>query len=879
MASRIVLIDGNSLIHRAYHALPPLTTASGQPTNAAFGFVQMVLLLLQSEQPDVAVLALDTPGPTFRDNLYGEYKAHRPPMEEALVSQLGIIRELAEAMGLRCVELPGYEADDIIGTLAREGSEAGRDVLVVSGDRDVLQLVNDHTRVMATLRGIRDTKTYDPAAVREEYGLPPAAIADLKGLAGDTSDNIPGVPKVGPKTATDLLIRFGTVEELYAQLEAVDKPTLRERLREHEALARLSKELATIDTRAPLPADLLAETWPGLDVELLRRMLGSLEFTSLLDRLPAAISQPPRAEVAVTPEAIAALCRRAIEAGHVGVAVVVEGDQAAGVALAVGTGQMAYCEVASAPEAVGLFACTEPTAPSCVVELLASTTVQKVGHDLKGAARALAGRELALDGFGFDTAVAQYLIAPHRGDPGVAALAAQYLGESLAAAPGESEQPLSAAAAQAAATAEAVLRLQDPLTEQLAALEQRRLFEQVEMPLTHVLRDMERVGIGVDCGKLDEIGDKLAGLMLEHSERVFKLAGERFNLDSPKQLAQVLFEKLALPRGRRTKTGWSTDADVLEELAVEHDVVARVLEYRESAKLKSTYVDGLSRLVGPDGRVRTTFEQTVAATGRLSSRNPNLQNIPIRTEWGREIRSCFVAQGPGRVLLSADYSQIELRIMAHLSREESLLESFRAGEDIHRRTAAAIFGLSPEAVGSDQRRVAKTVNYAVTYGMGATALARQLGVPRAQAQQFIESYFRSLPRVKQYLEDVVTTARDQGWVGTLLGRRRPVPDVRSGNPGARAYAERAAANTPLQGSAADIIKVAMVELARRLPGVSPASRLLLQVHDELVLELHETDVAVVAGLVREVMQDAVVLDVPLVVEPKVGVNWRDMQAV
>jgi DNA polymerase-1 len=502
-------------------------------------------------------------------------------------------------------------------------------------------------------------------------------------------------------------------------------------------------------------------------------------------------------------------------------------------------------------------------------KLLADRVVSKVGHDLKGQARLLHPLGLTVEGFGFDTDVAAYLIAPHRSDRDLPALMAQHFGESLP------EEP----ARRAAAAARAVLRLRPILTEQLQAIGERDLFDQVEMPLAAILGHMERTGIAVDLARLDEIGDRLNGMMLAVSQRAYHLAGTEFNLDSPKQVAQVLFERLQLPRGRRTKTGWSTNADVLEELAPDHEIVALILQYREYAKLRSTYVEALRRLVSPiDGRVHTTFEQTVTATGRLSSRNPNLQNIPIRTDAGREIRSCFVAQGDGNVLLSADYSQIELRIMAHFSQEPRLLEAFRSGQDIHARTASEVFGVPLDAVTADMRRTAKTINYAVIYGMGAQALARQLGVKRTQAQEFIDRYFARLPGVREFLTQTVERAKANGFVTTLFGRRRPMPDLHASDPRTRAYAERAAANAPLQGTAADIIKIAMVRLAERLASW-PTCRLLLQVHDELVFELPEDLVPQVAPVVREVMCGAARLDVPLEVEPKAGPNWRDMEPV
>ncbi len=870
MAPKTLLVDGNSLIHRAYHAIPHLSTTAGQPTNAAFGFVQMLLALLDAERPAVAILALDPPGRTFRHDLDEQYKAQRAPMEEELVSQLGMIRELAEALGLAIVEVAGYEADDVIGTLARLAEQRGDDVLVVSGDRDLLQLVSPHVHVLATIKGIKQTRTYDAAAVHEEFGVAPAAVVELKGLAGDTSDNIPGVPQVGPKTARDLIVRFGSIDELYRRLAEVDSPTLRSRLAEHEAAARLSRRLAEIHRDAPVDEASLAVAWRGPDAQRLRRLLAELEFTSLLNRIPVpdagtgASDLPPAAAPALGDDLGTAT------GDAVGLAVVVEHERAVGLAIATAESPGGYLALPAGTGQTGLFAeVGDAAVPDHVRTALEDPAVPKVGHDLKRAAHALQAAGIALAGFAFDTAVAAYLLAPHRADRTLDTLMAQHFGETL---------PADDSAARAAAEADAVLRLRDPLRLALTAIDERDLFETLEMPLVAILRDMEAAGIAVDVRRLDEAGDKLAGMLADLRERVHTLAGEPFNLDSPKQVAQVLFEKLGLPSGRKTKSGWSTGAEVLEELAADHQIVALIVQYREYAKLKSTYVDSLLRLVSPaDGRVHTTFEQTVAATGRLSSRSPNLQNIPVRTDWGREVRSCFVAQGAGQVLLAADYSQIELRILAHLSHDERLLTAFRAGQDIHAATAAAIFEVALDEVQPAMRRTAKTVNYAVLYGMGATALARQLGIRRPAAQEFIDHYFERLPGVRAYMDQVVARARHDGYVTTLFGRRRPIPELRTGNARARASAERAAANAPLQGAAADIIKRAMVRLAREMGALAPHCRMLLQVHDELVFELAQEDVTAVASLVREVMEGAGTLEVPLVVDLQVGTNWRDMQ--
>ncbi len=876
MPSTILLIDGNSLVHRAYHALSPLSTTAGQPTNAAYGFLQMLLTLLAEQQPDAVVLALDARGPTFRHEISPEYKAHRPPMEEDLASQFPIVRDLADALNIPIVEEQGYEADDLIGALATRAERAGRQVMIVTGDRDLCQLVTPAIEVIAPVKGMSQIKFYDAAAVREEFGVDPPRIIDLKGLAGDSSDNIPGVPGVGPKTAQKLLDQFGSLEAVFDRIDEVAGDKLRENLREHEDEARLSKRLATIYHEAPVDQGLIDRDWPGPDSEKLRRLLGSLEFTSLLDRLPVLDEPLPEAERVDASSDAPEVCSRAAQRGEVGVAVALSGEVPLGIALCVQGEQATFVEIPRPEDQGRLFGDGTPELLGCVRDLLADASVRKIGHDLKATSRALDAAGIDLNGFEFDTAVAAYLVAPHRGAPDLDALAAQHLGEGLPRGDGAGEEGLSAHSSRALAAADIALRLREPLEADLDRVEARGLFDEIEMPLVPVLRDMERAGIGVDPERLDEIGDKLSGMMTELAHRIYGIAGAEFNLGSPKQIGEVLFGRMGLPHGRKTKTGWATGAEVLETLAEEHEIAALILQHREYSKLKSTYVDGIMPLITADGRLHTTLEQTVVATGRLSSRNPNLQNIPVRTEWGREIRSCFVAQGKGNVLMAADYSQIELRILAHMSGDESLVAAFQAGEDIHSRTAAAVFDVPIEQVTSDMRRVAKTVNYAVIYGMGATALARQLGIGRKEASQFIENYFARLPGVKAYMEGVVEQARIDGYVKTLFGRRRPMPDLVSRDPRAKAYAERAAANAPLQGTAADIIKIAMVRLADRLPSVSPSCRMLLQVHDDLVFELPESEVDRVAPLVREVMEGAAQMDVPLGVEPKVGANWRDM---
>ncbi|MCX7599534.1 MAG: DNA polymerase I [Armatimonadetes bacterium] len=871
MARKFLAVDGNSLLFRAFHALPSLTTTTGQPTGALLGFAEMLLNLLEQEKPDAAVVVFDARGPTFRHEQYPQYKANRPPTPPELAQQVELAHQLVGAFGMKTLEVPGVEADDVIATLARRAAAEGWQVLAVSGDRDLVQIVGPQVRLLATVRGFTDTRLYDEDRVREEFSVEPRRVAELKGLGGDSSDNIPGVPGIGPKTARKLLQQYGSLDELYKHLDEIQPPRIANLLREHRQSAELGARLATVADDVPLDAQPDDFAWPGPDWAHLRRLFAELEFSKLLPRLPEAEAVEALISVACTPEEVEELVRQA--GPQLGLAVAVLNERAVGVAFA-GRDRAVYVPLGTT-ELEGLFADTGATeAADAARRILADPAVLKTCADAKRDMTALEAAGLALDGVDFDVSLAAYMVSPHRGVRALETLAMRHLGYQL---PAAEVADAESAAQGIGRLALAAIELRPVLERELDQIGAGRLFREVEMPLIPILRAMERAGIAVDREALQRLGAELDQLTADLAHRIYELAGREFNLDSPRQLEKVLFEDLGLPRAGRTKTGYSTSAAVLEKLAQEHEIARLILEYREYAKLRSTYVEGLLRLADDQGRVHTTFEQQVVATGRLSSRNPNLQNIPIRTEWGRKIRACFVAPGPDWLLVSADYSQIELRILAHLSGEPRLISAFERDEDIHQRTAALIFDVPPEAVNSDMRRVAKTVNYAVLYGMGPVSLAEQIGVSRQQAEEFIAHYFRELPQVKNYLDRTIAEARERLWVETVFGRRRPLPDLASEDARQRAYAERAAANTPIQGTAADIMKIAMVRLADRLPQSSHYSRLLLQVHDELVLETPRDEVDTVAAIVKEVMQNAAELKVPLKADVKAGPNWRDMQ--
>jgi len=890
VAQRLVLIDGNSLIHRAYHAIPNLTTSSGRPVGAVYGFAQTVLKLLAENPPDLAAVAFDPPGKTFRHAIFPAYKANRPPTPPDLAEQFALARRLTEVCRLRSVETPGFEADDVIGALATRAAEAGLDVLIVTIDRDCLQLITDRVKVLSPSRGPLDAVLFDADEVKRTYGYTPSQVTDAKSLIGDPSDNIPGVPKVGKKTAATLLEKHGSLEEVLRHPEDVPNQAAREYVVEHPQAVLAAKHLATIRTDAPVDVSLDELKWPGFDVGELRELLTSLEFRSLVERLPAPESTKPPAACVILESAteVAAWCDGLGREREIGVRTLVGRGGLRGLALSAGAGRVAFVPgglfALPTTEARGLFDAAEPAPDPQAVSacrealgrVLGDPAVTKHGGGLKSQAALLHEIGLDLAGFGFDPELASYVLEPQRRDHSIAVTAPEMLGRGVPPLVRDREPQPDAACAWASAA----LELRTPMRQALRQAGLLRLLDEIETPLTPILLTMERAGVAVDAAKLRDLSAQMSARLSELVAEIHEHAGGPFNIDSPKQLAEVLFTRLGLPVQKRTKTGPSTDAEVLEKLEDKHPVVALIGEYRQFAKLKSTYVDALAELAQRSGgRVHTTFEQTVAATGRLSSHDPNLQNIPIRTDWGGRIRSCFVAGSPGLCLMSADYSQIELRLLAHFSLDPNLLEAFRAGEDIHTRTASEVFEVPPEQVTSDMRRQAKTVNFAVLYGMGPASLAREIGVSREEAARFIGNYFAKLPGVERYLTQTLELARAEGYTTTLLGRRRAFPELHSSSARDRAYAERAAVNSPLQGSAADIVKVAMVRLDERLRVQGVRARMLLQVHDELLLEVPQEETEAVSRWVKEVMESACELQVPLAVDVSVGENWRDLKPV
>jgi DNA polymerase-1 len=924
----LMLIDGPSLVYRGYFALPPLTMSDGTLVNAVFGFLQIVLRGMQDVKPDYAILSFDVGRPQFRFDAYPDYKKGRPGMPDDLRAQFPIVREIAQMMGIAIRELEGYEADDVIGTLSKQATAAGIDTMIVSGDLDGLQLVDDHVRLLTTRMGVAATVIYDEARVMERYGLRPDQMLDYKALKGDTSDNIPGVPGVGEKTASSLLQQFGTLDGIYEHLDEV-KGKMRDRLAEHRESAFMSREIGRILTDLPVHLDIEEARTGRYDRRAVAQRFRELEFRSLIDRLPASSIAPTgydspeaasggglqlslellggaAAAAAAGDGADAAAPRArpdpladpggAIE--HVDPTIVrsaeemaaletwLEASEPGGIGLgwAVGSGRplerTLYGVALAGADGSSFYVPCDPT--SVALERLPAWFGRddrlRIGHDLKQLLTTLASdRGLELRGTTFDTLVAGYMVNPALRAQTIDDMAATRFDAELPPKPVSPETGAEELVMARRAAAEALTSLlaRPALEQELADAALTNLFTEVEMPLVPVLARMELAGVLLDRGALTEMHDEFAAQLAGLESRIYELVGRPFNIGSPKQLEVVLFDELGLPATKRTRTGRSTDASVLEELRSQHEVVGLILEHRQVAKLKSTYVDALPTLVDGAGRLHTTYQQAVAATGRLSSTDPNLQDIPIRTTLGRRIRRAFVAP-PGKLLLGADYSQQELRILAHVSGDEGLRADFAAREDIHLAAAARVLGLGPTEVGPKERSVAKMINYGIAYGLSDFGLAERLKIPREEAHRFIEDYYVAYPGIRRYTVEMKMLARDQGFVTTLLGRRRYLPELTARNGALRSAGERMAINMPIQGTAADGMKIAMVRLDALLRERGLRSRMLLQVHDELVFETDEEELPVLASLAQEVMEGALPLDVPLEVDLKVGSDWEGM---
>lgn len=873
---KFLIIDGSSLVYRAFFALPLLQTKQGLYTNAVYGFTTMLLKVLEDEAPDYVAVAFDKSKKTFRHEEYSEYKGRREKTPQELSEQFSYVREILAALQIPVEEMAGFEADDLIGTLAVLGKKHKLTPVIVSGDADIFQLVDIPAEVIFTRRGITQVERYSEETLKSKYGLTAQQFIDYKGLKGDASDNIPGVPGVGEKTAQKLLTQFGTMAGVYEHLEDI-KGKLRTRLEENREQAFLSKHLATIVTDVPVDFVLERYERQAPQLEGLRQIFSQLEFNSLLDKLPVSESQAAEriateayrqitlAEwkelfAALTQETIVAIMPLPLDATWQ--------DELSGIAVAT-TAETIFLPLTEHRDLVEVF------------NMLLNSSFCTLTYDSKAWTNIcwqLTGKEPTAPMF--DAALAAYLLDPLENGYPPQKLAQNYLQRHLPQAPGKKETDTACESNYLCAAVRTLFDLYPVLLAKLQEFNLAALYHQLELPLATVLARMERQGVAVDQATLTALRDEFSQRIAVLEQDIFELAGEEFNLNSPKQLAVILFEKLGLPALKKTKTGYSTNAQVLEELAPHHEIVEKILQYRTLIKLLSTYLEGMAKLINPHtGRIHTTFKQTVTATGRLSSAEPNLQNIPIRLEEGRRIRRAFVPGTEGKVLLSADYSQIELRVMAHISGDQVLISSFRAEEDIHRRTASEVFDVPPVEVTRALRERAKAVNFGIIYGISDYGLSRQLGITRQEAKSYIERYFERLPGVHDYMQRIVEEAKQNGFVTTILNRRRYLPDINHRNFNKRSFAERTAMNTPIQGSAADIIKLAMLNVEQQLQPWQEQARMILQVHDDLVLEVDEDILPEVVKIVRQEMEGAIQLSVPLTIDVKVGRNWAEMQKI
>ena len=875
MMMKLMAIDGNSIVNRAFYGIRMLNAPDGTPTNAVYGFVAILLKLIAEEQPDGICVAFDLKAPTFRHEQFEGYKAQRKGMPEELVQQMPVLKKVLDAMGIYRVELAGYEADDLLGTISRRAEAEGSTCVIVTGDKDSFQLITDRTTVLhvKTRMGNTETVEYTSGRFREEYGFEPEKMVDLKALMGDSSDNIPGVPGIGEKTALDLLHQFGSLEGVYGNIQSGDiKPGVRKKLMEGEDSAKMSYTLAAIVTDVPVVFRAEDARWTGEYTPELYDVFRVLGFTKFIDKLGLKNAEASAADTSAVNWVRWDITDRdtldrALEEMSGGSAAV-------------------WCtdleEVFIAPGGERVYALRRENYSGDFDGALRdffAADINKSGHNIKAVMRSLMERGIPVRSWTFDTALAAYLLDSGAGSYDPERLAVKYCGFEIPRS-GERDGQLSllvedgARLDELAATAGALAVLAEKLASQLRELGMDKLYREIELPLCLVLAEMERDGFRADRDSLVAYGEMLSKGIEDSSGKIYALAGEEVNINSTKKLGEILFEKLGLPPVKRTKTGYSTNIEVLEKLRGRHPIIDEIIRFRQLTKLKSTYADGLLKVIAPDGRIHTTFQMTVTATGRLSSIEPNLQNIPVRQELGSELRRMFVAK-EGCVLVDADYSQIELRILAHISGDEAMGRAFADGSDIHAVTASQVFGVPLEQVTHEMRTSAKAVNFGIVYGISDFSLSQDIGVPKYVAKEYIESYFAKYSGVKRYMDSVVEQAKHDGYVTTLFGRRRYIPELKSSNYNLRSFGERAAMNTPIQGTAADIIKLAMVRVADRLKRENMRSRLILQVHDELILESPEDECEKAKALLKEEMESVVQLSVPLRADAKSGRSWFD----
>ena len=892
MDGKLVLVDGHSILNRAFFGIPDLTNSEGLHTNAVYGFLNILFKILDEEQPDYLTVAFDVHAPTFRHKMYDAYKGTRKPMADELRQQVPLMKEMLTAMGVTIVEKEGYEADDLLGTIAKQSEEQGLEVSIVSGDRDLLQLASDHIkiRIPKTKRTGTEIEDYLAKDVVEKYQVTPLQFIDVKALMGDSADNIPGVPGIGEKTATALITAYGSIENAHDHLEEIKPNRAKQNLSEHYDMAQMSKELATIEIHAPIEYSLEDAKLGNLFTEEAYLMCKRLEFKNMLSRFD--IDAPKNlAEEHFTfvtdKKQISDIFKKAKKAGHIGCCLLPgEGIITEQLSLFEQPKEQQVIEgmsIAFSEEDIYyLSAGTEVSAEELLEEIreLSGGQTKVSVMDLKETLKTL---PLPGNDRYFDASVAAYLLNPLKNDYPYEDLAKDYAGLMI---PSRTdllgkESPVKAKQAKPEAFLKYICymayipwKTRDRLLEELNNTGMQTLYDTIELPLVYTLSDMEKEGVHVDAEELKRYGEELAAQIAVLEKEIYEGAGETFNINSPKQLGHILFEKLEMPYGKKTKTGYSTAADVLEKLAVEYPLVSKILEYRQLAKLKSTYADGLANFIEEDGRIHTNFQQTVTATGRLSSTDPNLQNIPIRMELGRMIRKVLLPKD-GYVFVDADYSQIELRILAHMSGDEMLIQAYREAQDIHRMTASQVFHTPFEEVTDLQRRNAKAVNFGIVYGISSFGLSQDLSISKKEAQEYIERYFESYPKIKEFLDGCVEKAKKDGYSVTMFGRRRPLPEISSSNFMQRSFGERIAMNAPIQGTAADIIKIAMNRVHRRLIDEGLKSRLLLQVHDELLIEAAPDEVDEVKKILDEEMKGAADLSVELEIDTHTGKNWYE----
>lgn len=869
MSSKIVLIDGHSILNRAFYGLPDLTNAEGLHTNAIYGFLTIMFKLLEEEKPEYLTVAFDVHAPTFRHKMYAEYKGTRKPMADELRQQVPVIKEVLHAMGVKTIECAGLEADDLIGTLSNRCENEGMEVTVISGDRDLLQLATEHVkiRIPKTKQGKTEIEDYYAKDVEERYQVTPKEFIDLKALMGDTADNIPGVPSIGEKTATKIITQYHSIEEAHEHVDELKPPRASKALSEHWDLAVLSKELATINVKADFPYELSEAKLGNLYTEEAYIFFQKLEFKNLLSRFD--VSAPANKvedgfKIITSKSEAEKVFVQAEEASTIGAVIFKDlenvlplfADQA-------GLGGIGLC---FSKEESYCIKVEKDITGEWLLKKLADVAEKAETYAMFHLKESMEQVTIRNQANCFDVSVATYLLNPLKNNYTWEDVAREHLGLMIDE---KIDQDMKACYESYVNYASV-----EVLRQKLRDTKMDTLFRDIEMPLVFTLFDMEQNGIRVEADALKQYGDQLAGKIAELEKEIYEEAGETFNINSPKQLGVVLFENMKLPGGRKTKTGYSTAADVLEKLAPEHPVVAKILEYRQYTKLKSTYADGLANYIQDDGRIHGKFNQTITATGRISSTEPNLQNIPVRMELGRLIRKVFIPE-EGYRFVDADYSQIELRVLAHCSGDEHLIQAYKEQSDIHRITASQVFHIPFDEVTPQQRRNAKAVNFGIVYGISSFGLSQDLSITRKEAAKYIDDYFATYPGIKTFLDHAVTHAKEEGYVVTLFGRRRPVPELSSSNFMQRSFGERVAMNSPIQGAAADIIKIAMIRVNQRLKDQKMKSRLVLQVHDELLIEAYEPELDEVQNILKEEMEHAAELKVPLEIDMHTGDNWYE----